>query len=55
MERAFDPQAEIEAIAAKNGVLTEAVLERAKHDLMVDGLFECIKNLKENLSNSTVK
>jgi hypothetical protein len=48
-------QAEIEAIAAGHGVVTNATRGRARHDLVVGGLLNAVETLKRIANNSTFR
>jgi len=52
---ALDPQAEIEAIAAENGMFSDLARERAKHDPVMGGLLRCAEKLKRISNNATIR
>ncbi len=43
------------SIAAENGVFTEDMVERAKHDVLFGSLLTCAQNLKKIANNATFK
>jgi hypothetical protein len=43
------------SVAAENGVFTEEMVERAKHDVVFGGLLKCAQNLKTIANNATFK
>jgi hypothetical protein len=51
----MNPHAEIEAIAAGHGVITDATRERARHDPETAGLVNAVDNLKRISNNSTFR
>lgn len=55
MDLEESPRDLIERIAARNGVFSEAMRERAQQDLMVRALLESNQNLKEIANSSTFR
>jgi hypothetical protein len=43
------------SIAAKNGVFTDDMVERAKHDALFGALLDCAQNLKTIANSATFK
>ena len=50
-----EPESLILSVAAENGVFTEDMVERAKHDIVFGKLLKCAQNLKKIANNATFK